>query len=58
MNIEARNLVASPVNWRAIEILARELLQRRTMSGKALREFIITRCFALPKHDESKHVGT
>ena len=49
MVIDARNLVASSVNWRAIEILARELLQRRTMSGRVLlREFIISRCFALP----------
>jgi len=49
LDIGARNLVASPVNCRAIEILARELLQQQTMSGKPLREFITTRCFALPE---------
>ena len=48
MDLRARALVQSQVNWRAIGILARELLQRRTLSGNTLREFIISDCFALP----------
>jgi hypothetical protein len=47
MDLQARALVRNPVNWRAIEILAQELLQRRTIPGKRLRRFIISRCFAL-----------
>jgi len=48
MDLRARGLVQHFVNWRAIEILAQELLLRCTLSGKALREFIVSQCFALP----------
>jgi hypothetical protein len=48
MDLRARVLVQHFVNWRAIEILAQELLQRRTLSGKTLRQFIVSKCFALP----------
>lgn len=48
LQIQTRNLVENPVNWKAIDILARELLKRRTMSRKSLREFIISRGFRRP----------
>ena len=47
MKLRAEALVQNDVNWSAIEILARELLQRRTLKGSALREFISSRCFGL-----------
>jgi hypothetical protein len=48
MELRAKALVQNLVNWRAIGILAEELLQRRTLAGKTLREFIASRCFAIP----------
>jgi hypothetical protein len=47
MDLQARAFVRTPVNWQAIEILANELLRVRTLSGKSLRAFIISDCFAL-----------
>lgn len=45
METRAEQFVARDFHWRAIEILAWELLKQRTMSGKVLQEFIIRRCF-------------
>lgn len=48
MDARAHEAVRNPSNWRAIEILTKELMRRRTIKGKALREFILSECFALP----------
>jgi ATP-dependent Zn protease len=47
MKLRARDIVSA--NWRAIDILAQELLQRRTLSAKELRAFIVSDCFAVPQ---------
>jgi hypothetical protein len=47
MDLRARSLVQDRTNWQAIEILAQELLRRRTLSREELREFIVSKCFAL-----------
>jgi len=47
MDLRARAVVQNPINWQAIGILAQELLRRRTIAGKDLRDFIATQCFAL-----------
>jgi hypothetical protein len=36
----ARAAIENPTNWRAIELLAKELMRRRTIKGKELRECI------------------
>jgi hypothetical protein len=41
-----RAFVHDPVNWRAIDALAKELMRKRTIKGKELREYIRSACFA------------
>jgi hypothetical protein len=50
MNAQAHATVQNPVNWRAIQILAKELIRQRTMKGIALRDFIGIQCFAISVH--------
>jgi hypothetical protein len=53
MQAQARAVVGNPINWCAIELLAKELMRRRTIKGKELREFISSICFALPERDKN-----
>jgi hypothetical protein len=46
LDARARAAVQNPLNWRAIKTLADELMQRRTIKGRELREFIRSVCFA------------
>jgi hypothetical protein len=37
LNVRSNNLVQAPDNWRAIECVARALLERRTISAREAR---------------------
>jgi hypothetical protein len=47
MNVRAHQLIQAPLNWRAITILSRELIQQRTLEGEVLRKIVVSDCFAL-----------
>jgi hypothetical protein len=40
IKIETRDFISQPVNWESIELVARELLARRTLTGTEIKPLI------------------